>query len=93
MGRFNVAKAMQGGGGGIVNPAMDMGSMPTGTVAIYVHIIRINFIFLEKNSFYSLHKDNPNVLISQTYNINRTQNINNKPLINRAAIKSILIQY
>lgn len=33
MGRFNVAKAMQGGGGGIVNPAMDMGSMPTGTVA------------------------------------------------------------
>lgn len=27
--RFNVAKAMQGGGG-IDNPAMDMGSMPTG---------------------------------------------------------------
>uniref|UniRef100_A0A1B6EM82 Bumetanide-sensitive sodium-(Potassium)-chloride cotransporter n=1 Tax=Cuerna arida TaxID=1464854 RepID=A0A1B6EM82_9HEMI len=29
-GRFNVAKAMQKGGGGIDNPAMDMGSIPTG---------------------------------------------------------------
>lgn len=43
MGRFNVAKAMQGGGGGIVNPAMDMGSIPTGIVTNYLYLNRIGY--------------------------------------------------